>query len=287
MCAESNRLADNQLVVSVSPQSPLVRDAVNPVDPAPSLPPSIATIGVVVVNYGPTETSYARQLIDSMPPEFSLLPIADDLVANTFLNSSNRQGIARGPVTCKVVWCAQVNPPATDADAACGKALLQMHAKLLQTPSEQPTVLVVMPADGTFDSRQVPILCSPIIRGEAEIAVGSRQARGSLSPDLTPRHTGQDFAARWLFRIITEKQFSDFSPFRAMRFEVMQKVMPRSAHRSWALEMQWRAVRQGVRIREIDAGYRAPETPTPGVIDYAVGLPLGLLSAIKTVALVR
>jgi len=267
------------------------------VEPAKSLVGSDAvldsrttvSIGILIAEYDSGSLAKSAQLVaDEIPREFSLLPIADDLVANTFMTHGNSDRSATGPIRCVVSSFWPVSTKASDADDACGRALFEFYPKLKALPdSQRPDVLVTMPADVTFDARRVAVLCSPVIRGEVDIAVGSRQSRGSLSPNLTPRHTGQDFAAQLLFRAITEKHFTDFSPLRAMRVSQMDRFMPRSLHRAWAFEMQWRAVRNGIRIREIDAGYRQTQNASPSVFSYAVGLPWGVVSALMTVVLSR
>ncbi len=230
----------------------------------------------------------AADLIEDAPREFSLLPVADDLVARTFISPEQRKIQQLGPIVCKVGPFWTIAGDSSDVDAAAGLALFELISRLRNTPaSECPEVLIIIPADGGFDPRLIPILASPIVRGEADLAVGSRQTRGSLSPDLEPHLLGRDAVARLFFRAITEKRFTDFSPYRAVRFSLLDTLLPRTPHSSWAFEMQWRAIRLGMRIREVDISYRPPTPISPSHLGFACNYTLGAFSALKTLATAR
>lgn len=117
-------------------------------------------------------------------------------------------------------------------------------------------VVVMMDGDGSDDITQLDELTAPVVSGVADFAIGSR-IRGEREPGSMLG--SQVFAAHLigrLVRILYGFRYTDMGPFRAIRRDALQAMRMSEMTYGWNLEMQIKAVRMGLRIREIPVRYR-------------------------------
>jgi glycosyltransferase involved in cell wall biosynthesis len=117
-------------------------------------------------------------------------------------------------------------------------------------------VLMFMDGDGSDVASQMERLVGPIARGEADFVVGSRM-RGVREPGSM--NGSQVFAARlisWLVRVGYGFRYTDMGPFRAIRRDALERMGMREMTYGWNLEMQIKAVRLGLRVKEVPVDYR-------------------------------
>jgi hypothetical protein len=62
--------------------------------------------------------------------------------------------------------------------------------------------------------------------------------------------------ATFLLRLLYGCRFTDLGPFRAIRAQSLQALGMRDRNFGWTIEMQIKAVQQGLRIQEIPVRYR-------------------------------
>ena len=119
-------------------------------------------------------------------------------------------------------------------------------------------VVVMADADFTYDLRRIPDLVAPIVEGRADLVLGSRL-------DSATRHT-MPFLHRFIGtplltfltaracgrRVVTDSQ----SGFRAFRRDSLEVMMLSSPGMELASEMLINSARAGLRIVEIQTGYR-------------------------------
>ena len=132
--------------------------------------------------------------------------------------------------------------------ATCLRALEQV------SHGSQP--IVFMQADSSEDPNEALELLRPLYEGRADLTVGSRTL-GSAEPGALLAH--QRFGNRLLIELIWvlfRHRFTDLGPFRAIRADVLRSLNMRDRNYGWTLEMQVKAVRQGLRILEIPVSYR-------------------------------
>jgi glycosyltransferase involved in cell wall biosynthesis len=116
-------------------------------------------------------------------------------------------------------------------------------------------ILVFLDGDGGDRPQSIPLLLAPILAGEADFVVGSRtrgeRERGSMGwhQVLAGRLFGA--AAGLVFGF----WYSDMAAFRAIRAEALQRLPMREMTYGWNLEMQMRAARAKLRIREVPVPY--------------------------------
>jgi glycosyltransferase involved in cell wall biosynthesis len=117
-------------------------------------------------------------------------------------------------------------------------------------------IVVFMDGDGSDCPKFLNELIRPIQEDCFDFVIGSRmrgiREKGSLN-------THQIFAARlagWLIRARYGVNFTDMSPFRAIRAELLHSLPMREETYGWNLEMQMLVAQKRVRILEIPVNHR-------------------------------
>jgi glycosyltransferase involved in cell wall biosynthesis len=117
-------------------------------------------------------------------------------------------------------------------------------------------IVVFIDGDGSDCPQFVNELIRPIQEDRFDFVIGSRmrgtREQGSLN-------TQQIFAARlagWLLRVRYGVNFTDMSPFRAIRSELLYSLPMREETYGWNLEMQMLVAQKRARILEIPVNHR-------------------------------
>jgi glycosyltransferase involved in cell wall biosynthesis len=117
-------------------------------------------------------------------------------------------------------------------------------------------ILVFLDGDGSDPAEFISDLLSPIITGKAVFVLGSR-VRGSREPgslalqQLLAAHVG-----RLLLRLVYGASFTDLSPFRAIRRDVLERLDMKDETYGWNLEMLMRVAAARLPALEIAVGQR-------------------------------
>jgi hypothetical protein len=102
----------------------------------------------------------------------------------------------------------------------------------------------------------IPDLVSPIIAGQAVFVLGSR-VRGAREPgSLAPQQVVAAHVGRLLLRLVYGARFTDLSPFRAIRRDVLDRLGMGDMTYGWNLEMLMRVAAADLPAREIAVGQR-------------------------------
>ncbi len=88
----------------------------------------------------------------------------------------------------------------------------------------------------------------------ADLVIGAR--REAESGALLPAQRFGNLLATTLLRLQTGVRFSDLGPFRAIRWEALERLAMSDRNYGWTVEMQLKAARAGLRCREIPVAYR-------------------------------
>lgn len=118
------------------------------------------------------------------------------------------------------------------------------------------TVVAFMDGDGSDDPADLPRLLDPIVRGEAEMVLGSRVLGSREAGALTPQQRFGNALATGLLRLFHGARYTDLGPFRAIRRHALERLRMRDTNYGWTIEMQIKAARQNLRVREIPVSYR-------------------------------
>ncbi|MBI1749817.1 MAG: glycosyltransferase [Acidobacteria bacterium] len=131
------------------------------------------------------------------------------------------------------------------------------------------TVVGFMDGDGSDDPADLPRLLDPIVRGEAEMVLGSR-VLGQREPGaLTPQQRFGNALATFLLRIVHGARYTDLGPFRALHRDAFDRLRMSDPNFGWTIEMQIKAAREGLRVLEIPVRYhrrRAGESKISGTL---------------------
>ncbi|HXC90408.1 MAG TPA: glycosyltransferase family 2 protein [Stellaceae bacterium] len=117
-------------------------------------------------------------------------------------------------------------------------------------------VIVFMDGDGADRGDLMARLVDPIRAGDCDFVIASR-ARGEREPGAMSWHqllAGHlaGIGTRALYRV----RYTDMCAYRAIRRDCLERLGMRETTYGWNLEMQMRAARAGLRIREVPMPYR-------------------------------
>ncbi len=118
------------------------------------------------------------------------------------------------------------------------------------------TVVAFMDGDGSDDPADLPRLLDPILRGEAEMVLGSRVLGSLEAGALTPQQRFGNALATGLLRLFHGARYTDLGPFRAIRRDALERLRMRDTNYGWTVEMQIKAARHKLRVKEIPVSYR-------------------------------
>ncbi|MCP3980363.1 MAG: glycosyltransferase [bacterium] len=119
-----------------------------------------------------------------------------------------------------------------------------------------PDVVVFLDADYSDHPDELPRVVQPILDDRADVVVGSR-VLGDADPGalLLQARFGNWLAAR-LIRALYGLRVSDLGPFRAVRWDALQRLGMVDTNFGWTVEMQVKAAKLGLRYAEVPVSYR-------------------------------
>jgi glycosyltransferase involved in cell wall biosynthesis len=141
-----------------------------------------------------------------------------------------------------------VQEPRVGYGAACWAGLRSL--------SHDVRVVAFLDADLADDPVHLPRIVGPILAGESDMVIGCRPAelreRGAMT---FPQVFGNRLATT-LIRLGWGHRYTDLGPFRALERGALESLQLRDRRFGWTVEMQIRAVEEGLRIREVPLAYR-------------------------------
>lgn len=119
-----------------------------------------------------------------------------------------------------------------------------------------PDVVVFVDADYSDHPDELPRLVAPILAGEADLVIGSRVLGRRERGALLPQARAGNLVACLLIRLFYGQRFTDLGPFRAVRWDALERLEMSDPNFGWTAEMQVKAVRRGLRSTEVPVSYR-------------------------------
>jgi len=117
-------------------------------------------------------------------------------------------------------------------------------------------IVVFLDGDFSDHAEEMPLLVEPILRGEADLVIGSRLTGRAEPGALMPVARFGNWLSTGLIRIFWGISFTDLGPFRAIRFDALRALDMRDRDFGWTVEMQAKAAARGLRCMEIPVSYR-------------------------------
>ena len=118
-------------------------------------------------------------------------------------------------------------------------------------------ILVFMDGDASDDPDDLPKLLKPLIAREADMVIGSRILGSCDKGALTVQQRFGNSLACWLMHVFWGFRFTDLGPFRAITRQAYDQLNMQAPTFGWTVEMQVRALKLGLRCREVPVHYRA------------------------------
>ena len=116
--------------------------------------------------------------------------------------------------------------------------------------------MVFLDADYSDHPDELPQVVAPILEGRADLVIGSR-ALGEHEPGaLLPQARAGNLVACLMIRLLYGHRFTDLGPFRAIRWQALEKLEMSDPDFGWTAEMQVKALRRGLRVVEVPVSYR-------------------------------
>ncbi|PIY82420.1 MAG: UDP-glucose--dolichyl-phosphate glucosyltransferase [Candidatus Omnitrophica bacterium CG_4_10_14_0_8_um_filter_44_12] len=140
-----------------------------------------------------------------------------------------------------------VKEPRRGYGAACLRGLASI---------ESADIVVILDGDHSDYPEQINRLVEPIAAGRADFVIGSRILGKREDGALTPQAYWGNKLAVFLIYILFEYKFTDMGPFRAISHESLEKLNMSDKGFGWNAEMQIKAVRNGLKIKEVAVDYR-------------------------------
>lgn len=177
----------------------------------------------------------------SLPLVLAALPRVDDVIV---VDNGSTDGTAR---VAAAGGARVVNEPRRGYGSACLAGIAALR---------DPDVVVFVDADFSDHPDELPALVAPIEEGKADLVIGSRALGNREEGALLPQARFGNKLACLLVRIIYGHRYTDLGPFRAIRFDALKRIGMRDRNFGWTMEMQIRALRQGLRVAEVPVSYR-------------------------------
>ncbi len=121
---------------------------------------------------------------------------------------------------------------------------------------DPPDVVVFLDADFSDYPEELPRVVEPIVKGDAELVIGSRTIGERQRGALLPQAVFGNKLACTLVEALYGYSFTDLGPFRAITWSALQKIHMRDEDFGWTVEMQVKAARLGVPAVEVPVSYR-------------------------------
>ena len=139
--------------------------------------------------------------------------------------------------------------------AACLRGLAAVRERIEQG-GIPPRVVVFLDADYSDHPELLPHLAAPILQDQADFVLGSRLTGHREPGAMPPQSVVGNRLACFLIRRLFGATYTDLGPFRAIGYEPLCGLQMSDRNYGWTIEMQIKAVRAGLRIREIPVPYR-------------------------------
>lgn len=171
-----------------------------------------------------------------------------------------------------------LSEPRRGYGSACLKGMAAMN---------RPDVVVFLDGDFSDFPEEMAALVEPIARDHADMVLGSRVLGRREAGALTPQARFGNWLACTLMQGLWSFHYTDLGPFRAIRHDALERLGMRDPDYGWTVEMQIKALRQGLRVTEVPVSYRRRigKSKVSGTIRGVIGAGSIILGTIAYYAL--
>ena len=147
-------------------------------------------------------------------------------------------------------------------------------------PARDGDLVVFLDADHSDYPEDLPSLLLPLLRGEAELVLGSRVLGGASLRALLPQAWFGNRLACFLLRVLYGAKYTDLGPFRALCAGTLERLAMSGEAFGWTVEMQIKAREQRLQVLEVPVRYRARigHSKITGTLRGTLGAAYGILA---------
>jgi rSAM/selenodomain-associated transferase 1 len=127
---------------------------------------------------------------------------------------------------------------------------------------DRPDIIVFLGGNNSDYPEEMEEIVAPLQKGFADLVIGSRMAGNRELRILPPGAVLGNWLASLMLWYLHHQLASDLGPFRAIRADALMELGMIDRSYGWAMEMQAKAVRGDLRVREVPASYRRPSGET-------------------------
>ena len=165
-----------------------------------------------------------------------------------------------------------------DRNAGYGAAIKSLFGRARELGAD---IMVTLDADGQHNPSDIPPLIKPIMKGSADIVVGSRFLKGAKETRDVPlyRHVGIKAITKLTNATSNCGQSDAQSGFRAYSRRALEKLRLHENGMGVSVEVLMRAREQNLKVVEVPVGcnYRGLETSTYGPLRHGAGVVMSIM----------
>lgn len=134
---------------------------------------------------------------------------------------------------------------------ACLKGIEYLAKK-----NHPPDIVVFLDGDFSDFPQELIKVVQPIIAQEVDFVVGARVKTLRETGSLTPQQIFGNWLACFLMKLLYKSSFTDLGPFRAIRWETLEKLKMSDKTYGWTVEMQLKILREKIPYQEVPVSYK-------------------------------
>ncbi len=195
---------------------------------------------VVVIIPAYNEENAVGKVVGAIPKDW----VTEIIVVN---NNSNDQT----PLVAQQAGAVVIEQPLQGYGNACLKGL--DYLKKMENP---PDIVLFLDADYSDYPEEAPLLLEPIMAGEVDMVIGSRNLGNREKGAMTPQQIFGNWLATTLIKWFYGVVYTDLGPFRAIRYQALLQIDMQDKTYGWTVEMQVKAAKLKMKTKEVAVSYR-------------------------------
>jgi glycosyltransferase involved in cell wall biosynthesis len=126
----------------------------------------------------------------------------------------------------------------------------------LNNRNQRPDIIVFLDGDHSDYPQELTEIIAPIINSNMDLVIGNRAKELREAGSLTPQQVFGNWLACWLMKILYRATYTDLGPFRAIRFDQLNRLQMTDKTYGWTIEMQLKALRLHLNYCEVPVSYK-------------------------------
>ncbi len=120
----------------------------------------------------------------------------------------------------------------------------------------KPEIVVFLDGDYSDYPEELTKLVNPIIQDDIDFVIGARAKQFREEGSMTPQQVFGNWLATTLMKLIFNGRFTDFGPFRAIKYQKLLELGMVDKTYGWTVEMQLKSIKQNLTYIEVPVKYK-------------------------------